>query len=64
MMAVAGTMIKIGLAVKLASIVVHADELTSPGKHPFDELALRQLIEDAEVAAWIKSLGPLAPVKR
>jgi hypothetical protein len=56
--------IPISLALRLASVVVHADEWTTTGKHDFDFIALRKLIEDDEVTAWIKSLGPLAPVKR
>jgi len=52
------------LVVKLASIVVHADEMTSPLGHGYDKVALRQLVEDPEVSGWVKSLGPLAPVKR
>ena len=56
---------KLSLAVKLASIVVHADEATDPvGAHKFDLIALRQLIEDEEVLEWIGKLGPLAPVNR
>jgi len=49
---------------KLAAIVVHADELTSPGGHEFDAAALRALVQDPDVVRWIKSLGPLAPLKR
>lgn len=61
----AGTMIPISLVVKLASIVVHADEASDPtAAHPFDLMALRTLVTDAEVIEWIKSIGPLAPVKR
>ena len=56
--------IGMSLAAKLAGIVVHADEWTTSGKHEFDFVALRRLIEDAEVREWIESLGPLAPVKR
>jgi len=56
----------VGLAVKLASIVVHADEYTDPNGlgHGYDKIALRQLIEDDEVLDWIGKLGPLAPVRR
>ncbi len=56
--------ISISLASKLASAVVHADELTSPQGHQFDVDALRGIIKDPEVVAWLKSLGALAPVKR
>lgn len=56
--------LELRLQAKLAAIVVHADEATSSGAHHFDGVALRQLIDDPEVVAWIKSLGPLAPAKR
>jgi len=56
--------IQLTLASKLASIVVHADELASPDRHQCDVAALEQVIADPEVQAWIKALGPLAPVKR
>ena len=56
--------ITITLASKLASVVVHADEMLSPTGHHFDKTALEQACRDSEVRAWIKSLGPLAPVKR
>jgi hypothetical protein len=52
------------LASKLASVVVHADEMLSPMGHGFDKTALEQACRDPEVKAWIESLGPLAPVKR
>lgn len=57
--------ISASLASKLASVVVHADELFSPdGRIGFDEHALEQAARDPEVQEWVKSLGPLAPVKR
>lgn len=52
------------LLCKLGSIVVHADEMTEPGAHEFDHTALRTLIADADVQAWIKKMGPLLPLKR
>ena len=52
------------LIAKLAGIVVHADEWTSPGAHPFDRDALRSLLTDQEIIEWLKSVGPLAPQKR
>jgi len=52
------------LASKLASVVVHADEMLSPMGHGFDRTALEGALRDPEIVAWIKSLGPLAPVKR
>ena len=56
--------IQLTLASKLASIVVYADEALSDDGHSFDFVAMRQAIADPEVQAWIKALGPLAPVKR
>ena len=54
-----------GLASKLASVVVHADEMCDvKAGHFFDQIALTQACRDPEVKAWIKSLGVLAPVKR
>lgn len=54
------------LLVKLGSIVVHADEFTSPGGHEFDLSTMRQLIADPEVAAWIAAgtKSAMLPVKR
>lgn len=53
------------LASKLASVVVHAEELLIPAKfHIFDVAALKSAVRDPEVQAWIMALGPLAPVKR
>jgi len=59
-----GFRISVSLAAKLAAAVVHGDELTGPRGHVFDVKALRTVVEDLEVVAWIKELGPLAPVKR
>ena len=57
--------ISASLASKLASVVVHADELFSAdGRIGFDTEALKQSARDPEVQDWIKSLGALAPVKR
>ena len=54
----------LSLLCKLGSIVVHADEYTSGGGHPFDKEAIRAIVTDPEVMAWIKAMGPLMPVKR
>lgn len=55
-----------GVAIKLASIAVHADELTSPDGHPFDAEAIRVLLADPELVAYLDTLRPLAllPEKR
>ena len=54
------------VGIKLACIAVHADEVTSPGAHPFDADAIRGLLDDPEIVAYLEKLRPLAllPVKR
>lgn len=56
----------VSVGVKLASLAVHADELLSPGGHALDAEAIRGLLDDAEVVAYLDKLRPLAllPVKR
>ncbi|MFA6118272.1 MAG: hypothetical protein WC729_30075 [Sphingomonas sp.] len=56
--------ISLALAVKLASVAVHAQELLSPDGHNFDRIALERVANDPEVVAWLATLGPLAPRKR
>lgn len=54
-------------AIKLASIAVHADELLSEGGSiEFDGGAIRTLLADPEVVAYLDLLRPLAllPEKR
>jgi hypothetical protein len=47
--------------IKLASIAVHADELLSPGGSvEFDGTAIRGLLCDPEVRAYLDALRPLA----
>lgn len=58
------TDVPIQTLVKLGSIVVHADELTSPHGHAVDSVAIRSLLDDPDVKAWIKSMGPMLPLKR
>lgn len=69
----AAAALELRTAVKLASIVVHADEILSgpPGEWKpgpgfmFDLAAIRSLIDDPDVKEFIKSLDPaLLPVKR
>lgn len=48
----------------LASVVVHAEEMLSSDGHAFDRAALGTAVEHPSVQAWVKSLGPLAPLKR
>jgi hypothetical protein len=54
------------LLCKLGSIVVHADELLSPGGHQFDSEALKALLADSDVQVWIAEMGfmALVPLKR
>lgn len=55
------------LLCKLGSIVVHADELTSPDGHEFDKIAIRGLLDnDLDIQQWIKEMGKqsLLPRKR
>jgi hypothetical protein len=54
----------LSLVAKLAAVVVHADEATGARGTEADFMALRQVVEDREVQAWLKAIGPLAPVKR
>jgi hypothetical protein len=51
---------------KLASIAVHADELTSEHGHSFDKVALQSAINDPEVKTWIDAMtaAAMAPRKR
>ena len=54
------------LGCKLASVVVHAEELRSPIAHAFDGAALDSLLSDPDVTAWLaemRALG-LVPEKR
>lgn len=54
------------LLCKLGSIVVHVQEMQSPDGHPFDQIALAALLDDAQVVAWIEAMASraLLPVKR
>lgn len=52
------------LLIKLGAIAVHADELISVDGREVDKLVLQGLLDDPEVREWIRSMGPLLPVKR
>jgi hypothetical protein len=55
----------VALMVKLASVVVHVEELLSSDGHEFDQKALEGLVIDAEVKEWLRSIpSVLLPVKR
>jgi hypothetical protein len=54
----------LSLVVKLASLAVHVEEMLSNDGHAFDEQAIRGLLNDSEVRAWLddpkhKALLPL-----
>lgn len=54
------------LLCKLGSIAVHAQELMSPAGHEFDAAALRWLLADPAVVAWLTAMDreALLPKKR
>lgn len=54
------------LLVKLGSLIVHYEELTSPGGHPFDREAIDSLLADKDVIEWRAAMDELGmlPVKR
>ena len=62
--AAAGPPMPLSLQVRLGSIAVHADELLSDDGHAFDRVALKDLLQDAELREWIAGMGALLPLKR
>lgn len=52
------------LLCKLASVVVHADEMLGPDAHAFDLTALQQLLLDPDVRGWIVGMKAFAPTPR
>jgi vacuolar-type H+-ATPase subunit C/Vma6 len=54
------------LLVKLGSIAVHAEEITSPNGHDFDKAALDALLANEDVIEWREAMDALGllPVKR
>ena len=54
----------VALLSKLGSIAVHVQEAMSKKGHPLDVEALRGLVHDSEVVAWIKAMGVYMPVRR
>lgn len=57
----------VSVGIKLASLAVHADELLSPGgSAEFDGTAIKTLLADSEVVAYLDLLRPFAllPMKR
>lgn len=57
---------KTSILIKLGSIAVHADEATGKNAHEFDVTALRALLQDNEIIAWLKQMDEMAliPKKR
>ncbi len=55
-----------GLLVKLGSIAVHADEYNTVDGHPYDLAAMRELLADPEVRAWLAAMdgGAFLPLRR
>ena len=54
------------VVVKLGSLAVHFEEWLSPDGHEYDLAALKSILADEEIRAWLedmKKLG-LLPVKR
>jgi hypothetical protein len=43
------------LEIKLASIVIHTQELLSPDGRVADKEALKPLLNDPEITTWLKS---------
>ena len=56
----------VALLIKLGSIIVHQEELLSPGGHTFDQHALDTVRNDPEVVEWLDTMTKMAflPVKR
>lgn len=52
--------------VKLGSLMVHADEITSPDAHEADAAAIRSLLSDPDIVAWREQMDALAflPIMR
>ena len=54
------------LLIKIGSIIIHQQELSSANGHYMDKAALDTLLEDEEVVAWMKEMDDMAflPKKR
>jgi hypothetical protein len=48
------------LLCKLGSIIVHVEEGSGVDGHPFDEIALRGLLDDPEVKQWLDGMAASA----
>jgi hypothetical protein len=56
----------LSLLAKLGSILVHVDEASGASGHDFDWIAVRSLMADSEVQAWLTSMDAMGflPKKR
>jgi len=56
----------VSLLVKLGSIIVHQEEMTSQKGHRFDKYAFDAVRTDPEVVEWLANMTAMAllPVKR
>lgn len=56
----------VGLLAKLGSIAQHIDEVCGTDGHAFDWSAIRSLLSDPEVTAWLDKMHKqgLLPVRR
>jgi hypothetical protein len=56
----------VGLLAKLGSIAQHIDEVSGENGHEFDWVAIRSLLADGEVTAWLDQMDKqgLIPRKR
>lgn len=56
----------VGLLAKLGSVAQHIDEATGADGHAFDMAAIRSLLADPEVSAWLDQMHKrgLLPVRR
>jgi len=54
------------LAAKVGSLVAHVEEGLSRKGHAFDVMAVKALLEDADIQGWLAELRSLSllPVKR
>lgn len=58
-------LVEITLQIKLASLIVHVEEMMSPKGHVFDKSAIQALLDDAEVRRFMDGIDPVfLPVKR
>lgn len=50
----------LALLCKLGSIIVHFEEMSSPGGHVVDKIVINSLLEDPEVKQWLEEMDKLA----